>query len=81
MCYGFTSTALIHTGVNWVCWGTLTEDFVSVKDTTLERGGTAKLFHPKDFYISGASCEIGGYPGDFSCRLARHLCCAGSLLE
>lgn len=63
MCYGFSSTALPHTGVNWVYWGTLTEDFVSVKPNTLEKGGTVKLFYPKDFYISGASCETEGYPG------------------
>lgn len=49
MCYGSSSTALICTGVNQLYWGTLTEDFVSVKDNTLEKGGTVKLFHPKDF--------------------------------
>lgn len=63
MCYGFYSTALIHTGVNWLYWGILTEDSVSVKDNMLEKVGTAKLFHPKDFYISEASYGIRGYPG------------------
>lgn len=60
---GFYSTALIHTGVNWEYRGTLTEDSVSFKDNMLEKVGTAKFFHPKDFYISKASYEIRSYPG------------------
>lgn len=52
MCYGFYSIALIHTGVNWVYWGTLTEDSVSVKDNMLEKVETAKLFHPKSVSLN-----------------------------
>lgn len=47
MCYGFSSTSLIHTSVNGMYRGTLTEDFVSVKDNTLKKGGTVKFFTPK----------------------------------
>ena len=36
---------------------------ISIQDNTLEKGETVKLFHPKDFWISGVPCEIGGYPG------------------